>query len=287
MPNIELHKYSKPSMWRKMAVVNWSHPTDPQVYARVEVDMGKALEYAEKQSQRGGVKIIPTHLVLRAVALCLREYPDTNAVIRWNRVYARKRVNVFCHVAIPGKKPDLSGVIIRDADTKDVVAMALELQGKVKAIRAGTDEDLARTRRMLDKVPSWVNEITLRLLCFLQYTLNLNLRRLGIPQDPFGGAAVTTVGSFGISEAYVPLSPVTRTPVIVSVGKVEDRPVVRGGSIVIRPMLVLCATFDHRIMDGYLAGKLAKFVTRYLFDPERYEERAAGRRAAEGSADER
>ena len=122
-------------------------------------------------------------------------------------------------------------------------------------------------------IPSWINGIFLRLLCFLQYTLNLNLRWVGIPQDPFGGAAVTSVGPFGISEAYVPLSPITRTPIIAAVGKVEDKPVVRSGSIVIRPMCVLCGTFDHRIMDGYLAGKLAKFVSRYLSDPELHESR--------------
>jgi pyruvate/2-oxoglutarate dehydrogenase complex dihydrolipoamide acyltransferase (E2) component len=276
MPNIELNKYTRPSMWRKMSVVNWRHPTDPQVYARMEVDMGRALEYARKESERGGVRIGPTHLALRAIALCLREYPDTNAIIRWNRVYTRKRVNVFCHVAIPGKKPDLSGFVVRDADAKDLVAIARELQAKVKAIRAGTDEELARSRQMLDKIPSWLYKIVLRALCFLEYTLNLNLGRLGIPQDPFGGAAVTTVGSFGISEAYAALSPITRTPILVAVGKVEPRPVVREGSIVVRPMCTLCGTFDHRIMDGYMAGKLAKFVTRYLSDPERYEQRSAG-----------
>jgi hypothetical protein len=195
-------------MWRKMAVVNWGDAVDPQVYARAEADMGKALEYAWKESQRAGVQITPTHLVLRAVALCLKKHPDAHAVIRWNRVYLRKRVNVFCHVLIPGKKPDLSGVILRDADTKDMVAIARELREKVKAVRKGTDAELARSRRMLDRIPSFLYRIVLRLVCFLQYTLNLNLTRLGIPQDPFGGAAVTSVGSFGIPEAFAPLSPI-------------------------------------------------------------------------------
>ena len=71
--------------------------------------------------------------------------------------------------------------------------------------------------------------------------------------------------------------PITRAPLVISVGRVEDRPVVRGGQIVARPMLVLCATFDHRVMDGLMAGKLAKSVVRYLSDPARYEEREAAR----------
>jgi pyruvate dehydrogenase E2 component (dihydrolipoamide acetyltransferase) len=271
MPNVELHPYSKPSMWRKMAVVNWRHPTDPQVYARTEVDMAKALEYARQLSERGGISITATHLLLRAVALCLKEYPEANAIIRWNRIYIRKRINVFCHVAIPGKKPDLSGVLVRDADTKDLVAIAQELKEKVTAIRRGTDQELARTKAMLDKTPSFLYRLVLGVIEFLQYTLNLNLSRFGIPQDPFGGAGVTSIGSLGMSEAFAPLSPITRMPIVISVGKVEEKPVVRDGNIVIRPMCVLCATLDHRIMDGYLAAKLAKFLTRYLADPERHE----------------
>jgi pyruvate/2-oxoglutarate dehydrogenase complex dihydrolipoamide acyltransferase (E2) component len=271
MPCVELHPYTRPSMWRRMAVVNWGNPHDPQVYGRVEVDLSQALDYARRESQRGGIQITPTHLLLRAIALCLKEYPDANAIVRWNRIYTRKRVNVFCHVAIPGKKPDLSGVLLRDADTKNPVAIAQELQEKVSAIRNGTDRELARTRRMLDRIPSFLYGMMLRLIDFLQYTLNLNLSRFGIPQDPFGGAAVTSIGSLGISEAFVPLSPITRIPLFVSLGKVEEKPVVRHGEIVIRPMCVLCATFDHRVMDGYRAGKMTKFVTRYLADPEKYE----------------
>ena len=134
---------------------------------------------------------------------------------------------------------------------------------------------------MLDRIPSLLSRVILRVLCFFQYTLNLNLSRLGIPRDPFGGVAVTSVGSLGISEAFAPLSPITRTPIVLAVGKVEDKPVVRDGAIVIRPMCVLCATFDHRIMDGYLAGKLGKFLTRYLADPGQYERRLAQEGLAE------
>jgi len=271
MPNVQLHPYSKPAMWRKMAVVNWRHPTDPQIYARMEVDMTKALEYARQLSERRGISITTTHILLRATALCLKEYPEANAIVRWNRIYVRKRINVFCHVAIPGKKPDLSGVLVRDADTKDLVAIAQELKEKVTAIRRGTDPELARTKALLDRIPSFLYRLVLRVIDFLQYTLNLDLSRLGIPPDPFGGAGVTSIGSLGMSEAFAPLSPITRMPIVLSVGKVEEKPVARDGNVVIRPVCVLCATLDHRIMDGYLAAKLAKFVTRYLADPERYE----------------
>jgi pyruvate dehydrogenase E2 component (dihydrolipoamide acetyltransferase) len=63
----------------------------------------------------------------------------------------------------------------------------------------------------------------------------------------------------------------SRTPILLALGAVEPRPVARDGQVVIRPILVLSATFDHRLMDGYQAGRLAQAVKRYLADPAAYE----------------
>ncbi len=259
-------------MWRKMSVATWGGPTDPQIYGRMEVDMTQALAYAAQLSQQSGITITATHLLVRAVALCLNEYPEANAIIRWNRIYFRKRINIFCHVAIPGKKPDLSGVLVRDAETKDVVVIAQELKEKATAVRNGSDLELARAKAMLDKTPNFLYRVVLGVISFFHYTLNLNLSRFGIPQDAFGGAGVNSIGALGMSEAFSPLDRISRMPIVVSVGRIEEKPVVRNGNIVIRPMCVLCATLDHRIMDGYLAAKATKFVVRYLADPRRYEE---------------
>jgi 2-oxoisovalerate dehydrogenase E2 component (dihydrolipoyl transacylase) len=51
-------------------------------------------------------------------------------------------------------------------------------------------------------------------------------------------------------------------------GKEEEKPVVINGEIVIRKILTLTGTFDHRIMDGYHGGMLAHHVKRYLENPE-------------------
>jgi len=280
MPSVELHRYSKPSMWRKMAMINWGRPSEPQVYARLEVEMTKALAYARGEAERSGVSITPTALVIRALALCFRKHPDANAIVRWGRVYLRKRVHIFCNVAIPGKKADLSGVCVRDADTKTPAQIANELEEAVKRVRRGEDQELAKTRRVLDRIPSFVYRVVLRLIDFIQYGLNVNLGFLGLPQDPFGGALVSSIGFLGMSEGYSPLSPITRAPVVILVGKTEDRPVVRDGNVVVRPTCVLCATLDHRVMDGLLARKLAKFVVHYLSDPARGEEQALETAAA-------
>lgn len=272
MPNIELHKYRKPSMWRKIALATWDRPSDPQTFARVEVEMTNALAYMEAETEHVGVRVTPTVLAIRATALGLAANPDANAIVRWNRVYLRKRVNIFCNVAIPGKKMDLSGVVVRDADQKTPGQIAQELNEAVKRIRRGEDEQLARTRRSLDRIPAFAFRTALRLMNFFRYTLNLKLGLLGFPEDPFGGAQVTSIGFLGMSEGFAPLPPITRVPLVLSVGRVEDKAVVRDGNVVARPMLVLSATFDHRVMDGLMAGKLAKSVVRYLSDPAKHEQ---------------
>ena len=271
MFNVQLRPSVKPSMWRKMAVAAWRNPVDPQIYARLEVDMAKALEYAERLHVASGVQVSPTHLVAKAVAVALREYPDANAMIRWNRVRLRRQVNLFFQVAVPGKKLDLTGAVIRDADTKPVADIAEELKLKAAAARRGLDEDFSTARRRLDRTPSWLYRTLLRGMDSLQHTLNLDLHILGLPRDALGGAMITSVGSMGIPEAFAPLVPFTRTPLVVSVGKVEEKPVVRHGAVVIRPMCIICATLDHRVFDGLLAAHVAKSVLRYLADRERRE----------------
>ena len=271
MPNIHLRKFQKPSMWRKMSLANWRKPSDPQVYGRLEVDMSRAMDYAKSESERTAAKITPTHLIVRAVALALNRFPRNNVVIRWGRIYERRDVDVFCQVAIPGEKPDLSGVIIRNADRKDPAQLADELKQKAHAVRTETDEEFVRTRKSLDRIPQFLYRTVLGFLGFLQYTLNFSLSFLGIPRDPFGSAMVTSIGSLGINEGWAPLVPMSRCPFIVAVGKIEDRAVVVDGQVVIRPICVLSATFDHRIMDGLAGGALARFVTAYLANPEEHE----------------
>ncbi len=57
-------------------------------------------------------------------------------------------------------------------------------------------------------------------------------------------------------------------PAVIVLGKVEEKPVVRRGEIVIRTMLPLTGTFDHRIVDGLQIGKLARGIKRNFRRPE-------------------
>jgi pyruvate dehydrogenase E2 component (dihydrolipoamide acetyltransferase) len=69
---------------------------------------------------------------------------------------------------------------------------------------------------------------------------------------------LNNVGSFGGSSG----TPIINHPevAILAVGKIEEKTIVRNGTIVIQPRMPLALSFDHRLIDGALAGAfLARF----------------------------
>lgn len=77
---------------------------------------------------------------------------------------------------------------------------------------------------------------------------------------------ITNYGVFGASYG----TPIINYPevAILGVGKVEDRPVVRDGQIMIRKIMPLSLVFDHRVIDGNEAGRFLSVVIRHLEDPD-------------------
>jgi pyruvate dehydrogenase E2 component (dihydrolipoamide acetyltransferase) len=80
-----------------------------------------------------------------------------------------------------------------------------------------------------------------------------------------GTFTVTSPGPFGGLMA----TPIVFHPqsAILGVHRATDRPVVRDGQIVVRKMMNLSITFDHRILDGMTAAKFVLDVVRLLEHP--------------------
>ncbi len=56
---------------------------------------------------------------------------------------------------------------------------------------------------------------------------------------------------------------------VLGMHRIEERPIVRGGEIVIRPMMYLALSYDHRLVDGKEAVTFLVRVKEALEDPER------------------
>jgi pyruvate/2-oxoglutarate dehydrogenase complex dihydrolipoamide acyltransferase (E2) component len=257
--------------WRRVAVHAWRPPQDPSVYAVLEIPMHGALAYLERLRAETGVRVTVTHLVARAIALAIRQYPQLNGIVARGRIVLRDTVDIFLQVAIEGGA-DLSGIKIARADEKSVLEIARETETRVERLRQRRDRQVERTKSLLDRVPLRLLGPVMRTIAYLIYDLDLDLSRLGIVKDEFGSAMVTNVGSFGLTQAHAPLVPFSRTPLVVLVGEVQDKPVAEGGRVVVRPVMTLGVTFDHRFMDGYQGGAMTKIFRAYLEDPARFEE---------------
>ena len=252
-----------------MSVAAWGAPSDPTIYGLLDIDVSRLLPRLERWSQESGRRITLTHAVARALAIALDHHRDLNVLVRWGRIYERRDVDIFLQVAVveEGKSADLSGCKIEQADAKGVVAIAEEVAGRARGIRSGEDKEMRASKKRIASVPGLLMRPVTLLLGFLTYTLNLDGRLFGLPRDPFGSAAVTSVGMFGISVGFAPLFPPSSCPLLILVGTQEDRAVVRDGQVVVRPMVTLTGTFDHRVIDGYHGGLLARSLKELLEDP--------------------
>ena len=82
-------------------------------------------------------------------------------------------------------------------------------------------------------------------------------------KDMTGGTfTITSLGPYGVRS----FSPIINQPelAILGVCDIVDTPIVCNGEIVIRPMMNLCLTADHRVVDGVMASKFMKRVVELL-----------------------
>jgi pyruvate/2-oxoglutarate dehydrogenase complex dihydrolipoamide acyltransferase (E2) component len=68
--------------------------------------------------------------------------------------------------------------------------------------------------------------------------------------------------------AWAPLIPYARTPVCITLGAIRTAPSVVAGAIVARKRVSLGVVFDHRVMDGYHAGVMARRFQEIFADPD-------------------
>lgn len=258
--------------WRKLAGSTWGSPNDPQFFGDLDIDAAAMLETVETLREAGSAHVTITHLVGRAVAHALVEVPEMTVRLARGREHPRDSVDVFFIVSTDGGS-DLSGIKVAQADRKGIGEIAEELAAGRRSLSDGTDASFGRAKKMLSILPPRVLHQALRMSAWLTSDLDLDLPRLGMRRESFGSAMVTSVGMWGVVRAYSPLASYYRVPVLVCVGAVTQRPVAIQGRVVVRPIVTITATFDHRYVDGAQAARFAHAIHEYcahptLFEPE-------------------
>jgi pyruvate dehydrogenase E2 component (dihydrolipoamide acetyltransferase) len=267
--------------WRKLALETWSMPSSPAAYGVLDLDCEAALAWCARAREASGEKVTLTHVVGKAAAVAIASAPETNGFASLGRLMLRETVDVFFQVSFfdgegtctrgereTRRDANLAGAKVARADQKSVVAVARELRERSQTIRERGGDATVRATKMMASLPGPLRFWAARVGAFLSFDMGWNLGRLGIPYDPFGSCMVTNVGVFGIEMAWAPLIPYARTPLCITLGAIRTAPSIVDGAVVARKRVSLSVVFDHRVMDGYHAGVMARRFQEVFADPD-------------------
>ena len=273
LKNLSLTAKSKYSPMRKIGLATWGFPGDPSVYGTISLRAEKVLNYMAEYKKQHRKPITLLQVLVKISGHVLQEVPDANSLIRFRRIYRRKQIGVFVQVFL--KDPitnelDLSGVTLLHPEKKTLAEIIDEFQVRIKKVREGEENEFKQTRELFRHLPFWITRPILKISALLNYTFNLNLSLFGIPSDAFGSIMITNIASLGLEQAFVPLVPYSRIPMLIALGPVVEEPVVEKGEIVVGKVVRLHTTFDHRLLDGSHGAAMARALKKCFADPEKY-----------------
>jgi len=85
-------------------------------------------------------------------------------------------------------------------------------------------------------------------------------------EDLTGGTfTITNLGMYGV-DVFTPIINPPETAIL-GVGRVVERPAIADGRIVVRPVMQLSLTFDHRVVDGAPAAEFLQKVKQVMENP--------------------
>jgi pyruvate dehydrogenase E2 component (dihydrolipoamide acetyltransferase) len=205
--------------------------TSAHVTSAIEVDMSKvsAIRSKLKKEYQQSYGVNPTYLIFvaRAAAETLREYPWVNGEIRGDQIVTRSYVNLGFAVELQDGK-GLIVPVVKNAET-------LNLLGMAKAVT-----DIAQRARDKKLLPDEVQGGT--------FTIT-NPGGYGT----FHGTPVISQPQAAILGTYA----VVKRPWVIQDDMGED-------VIAIRPIMNLTLTYDHRLVDGALAGRFLRDLREKL-----------------------
>ena len=100
----------------------------------------------------------------------------------------------------------------------------------------------------------------------LQGLVERTLQGKNKSEDLIGGTfTITNLGTFEI-DAF---TPIINPPecAILGIGRIIEKPVVREGQVVVRQMMALSLSFDHRLVDGVPAARFLQRIKHYIEQP--------------------
>jgi pyruvate dehydrogenase E2 component (dihydrolipoamide acetyltransferase) len=91
-------------------------------------------------------------------------------------------------------------------------------------------------------------------------------RTLSLPELSGSTFTLNNVGSFGGGSG----TPIINHPevAILAVGRLQEKAIVQNGAIIARPIMPLALSFDHRLIDGAMAGRFLARFQSFIENPQ-------------------
>ena len=100
-----------------------------------------------------------------------------------------------------------------------------------------------------------------------EYAEKAREAKLSVEELSGGTFTITNGGVFGSLLSTPILNPPQSA--ILGMHRIQDRPIAEGGQVVIRPMMYLALSYDHRLIDGREAVSFLVTLKQHLEDPAR------------------
>ncbi|NSW95438.1 MAG: 2-oxo acid dehydrogenase subunit E2 [Bacteroidales bacterium] len=197
-----------------------SKRTSAHVTSFIDADVTRLVNWRnsvkDKFQAREGVKLTLTPIFIDALAKALHDYPMLNVSVEGTSIIKKKNINIGMATALPDG--NLIVPVIKNANEKNLTGLA-------KAV-----SDLAERARNNKLKPDEITGGTFTLTNFGSYN---NLAGTPIINQP--QVAILGTGA------------VRKMPAVIETSE--------GDVIAIRHIMILSLTYDHRVIDGALAGQ--------------------------------
>ena len=214
----------------------YSKHTSPHVTAYVEADLTEMVQWRNANKvafqNKFNERLTFTPLFVEAVAKAITDFPMINSSLDGRNIIVKEEINIGMATALPSG--NLIVPVVHQADKKDLVQLAAATNLLVEKSRDG------------------------------------KLKADDTKGSTFTISNVGTFGSLmGTPIINQPEAAILATGIIKKRAEVMEKP--EGDTIEIRSMMYLSLSFDHRIVDGYLAGSFLRRIADYLeqFDSNR------------------
>jgi hypothetical protein len=225
------------------------------------------LAYIEKARARFHVDV--SHCLVAAVAAGLAAVPEMNRFAVGRRLYQRTQRHVtFSMKRTQGdRRAKLATVKLALPDGEPFPALCARIDRAIDGERSGTRTYADREFDLLGLLP---RPLLLRGVQLARWLDHHNLLPGAfLDSDPlYTSVFIANVGSLDMGAGYHHLYEWGNCPVFMMVGRVEDRPVVEDGQVVVRKLLHIRWSYDERIDDGLTARHGLDAVKHALENPE-------------------